>query len=262
MDKDLLFLKNFSDDELKPIVDLMRDKLTSTLSPEAIVHPSMNVEEVVKEILLFGGNTITNPFTGGVPYRQMLCDVCDKMKVEHRDGDYIESIEERLILKVMDEWFKKSSDEEKAKLFGEMMDNMPQKEKEEFIEAITNDPNWKSRIAASSALSGSVIIKLLVKHYGIKVFYGANRAIMTIVGLIGREWLPKGLLRWMLFGGSQAIIKTVTNFVLPILNVLLIAWMILDIASPAYRITVPVTINIALLRLTSRDLSNQNDIKA
>lgn len=95
-DPDLEFLANCSPDELDQLVYLLthdkdgNSRLTEELTssddykryyPEHLKY----WQNIATEIQLFGGNTLVNLFRGGrgVPYKEVLCDVCDKMKVNY-----------------------------------------------------------------------------------------------------------------------------------------------------------------------------------
>ena len=60
--------------------------------------------EIAHEFQLYGGDSFANFFRGyGVPYREILMDVCDKKKVNYNKNSSTERIEMYLIQKLMDD---------------------------------------------------------------------------------------------------------------------------------------------------------------
>ena len=245
MDKDLEFLKELTNEDLAPLVDVLKDRWLTDLIQDAISNPKEHVELITNDILTYAGNSIINFFRGGgVSYREMLCDVCKKLKVTFVEDDSIESIEQGLRDRAIEELFKKMSDEDKNKFFGDAIDKMTDEEKDEFIKKVTGDENWKGnpKFAGIFSMSGQQIIALLVKVYGIKIYYGAVKLLVWFFHTILLRTAPK----WLVF----LLPWLIKRFISGPLMILMIAWSLFDIASPAYRVTIPSAICISFLRLT------------
>lgn len=103
-DKDLEFLEECSNEDLKVLADLLvydkdnNPRYSETLSRTRLYKESYPNQlqkawaEIAHEFQLYGGDSFANFFRGyGVPYREILMDVCDKKKVNYNKGNYIQS---------------------------------------------------------------------------------------------------------------------------------------------------------------------------
>lgn len=124
-DSDLEFMKEISRSDLDPLVQLLikdnegYERLTEELtSEERYKKHSPNHHEywdlIAAEIQCFGANSLAKIIRGGkgVLYREVLSDVCKKMKLEFNDNDSIESIEMKLMLKILTSSIKDMSQED------------------------------------------------------------------------------------------------------------------------------------------------------
>ena len=119
-DPDLEFLSSLSYKELDDLVYLLtHDKdgerrLTESLTQEdnyKKYYPDHTQywKEIAAEIQCFGGNTFVNMFRGGgVSYKEILCDVCDKMKVNYNKDSSTKKIEQNLLLKILEDALEKN----------------------------------------------------------------------------------------------------------------------------------------------------------
>lgn len=114
-DEDLQFLSHCKNKDLLPIADLLANDQLSKLcnnvglrsyTEYSRYYPkelSKLVPCMVLELSLYGGNTIANRgyrFGKGIKYKEILCDVCDKLKVDYDKRHSVSKIEEALIKKV------------------------------------------------------------------------------------------------------------------------------------------------------------------
>lgn len=124
-DKDLEFLKGLSDEQLDPLVKhLMYDKdfskrRTEQLSSNPVVKSyfpqhSYYVEDVIEEVQRYGANTMATilRFGKGVPYKEILSDVCKKLKVKDVKNLSVEDQEEKMVRVVVERAVKKMSPEQ------------------------------------------------------------------------------------------------------------------------------------------------------
>lgn len=220
-DKDLAFLNDCSNEELKALIDiLVFDKDGKKRYAESLSNTKMFCENypnnikvlvphIIQEIQLFGGNTLINVIRRhGVSYREILEDVCDKLKVNYNKKLPTNLLEYELLKKVAVTTIEKMSDED-IKKFDANLD------KTRLIDFIMENNG--------AAITGiiSIIVAQITKA-------GAKDA---------------GL---MLFG--KVLAPRVLSFAVPVLNVLAAVWTVFDLASQAYRVTVPFTITVAFIR--------------
>lgn len=230
-DKDLEFLGQLSDKELEPLVDiLIKDengsrRLTETLTisdgyKEYGHHYSKYWKRIAEELQLFGGNTIASLFRGGdgVLYREILTDVAEKFKVKFTKNDSTEEIEQYLLLK----------------LFKDMTDGMSPQQ----LQQLSDELKLPTTTFTSEAIMASFLT--VFKAGGFKSY----QLSLIIANTIMRLLLGRGLTV-----GTNATLARVLGIVTgPIGMGIIGALTLLDIASPAFRVTIPATVCVAALR--------------
>lgn len=251
MDKNLVFLKKVKHNDLMMIVNLMKDRISDELTDDAKIHPENHVEEIAEEICLYGGNTVANigraMFSSEktISYHELLQDVCKKKKVSFHPKASTETLGHYLCQKIeadfMSEW-----------------DDMSEKEREEFWEKLKESIGQRDfyqltekmgGMGGIAALSGGVLLKQLVAMGGIHVYYALVKGIVFFFHTILKTTAPKVLV----FAAPQ-IFKRFINVVLgPIGWGVMGVWTMLDFASPAYRVTIPVAITVEVLRLEYKE---------
>ena len=105
-DPDLAFLPECSNEDLKTFADLLvydkddkpriSEELSKTRTYKEFYPKELNkiCREIIHEFQLFGGDAVANAVRGhGVPYRQILMDVCDRNKVNYNKNSSTERIE-------------------------------------------------------------------------------------------------------------------------------------------------------------------------
>ncbi|MDG6340211.1 DUF3944 domain-containing protein [Glaesserella parasuis] len=231
-DYDLEFLKDCRSNELDDLVYVLtHDKdgsprLTETLTTTdkyKRYFPQHNAywDEIAEEIQYFGGNTFTNLVKGhGVVYKEILCDVCKKLKVKYKKTESTRDIENALLMKILQTSLEKLSDQELTNLSIELGID-----KAEFV------VGGKLKMAAFQALfkAGSF------KSYQLTAII-ANAVMKALTG--------KGL-TFVANSGMMKILSALTGPIGITINILAIA---VDIAGPAFRVTIPAVIQIAYLR--------------
>ena len=246
-DPDLEFLDSLSSEELNDLVYLLtHDKdgerrLTESLTQEDNYkkhYPDHKQywKEIAAEIQCFGGNTFANMFRGGgVPYKEVLCDVCDKMKVNYNKDSSTKKIEQNLLMKILEDALEKMSAEEIAKLGKEL--------------GLENTSKLTSQ--------GLTAIFLAVFRAG---GFKSYQLTLIIVNAIVKVLIGRGLT----LGGNVLVTRTAAILTGPIGWVITGLWTAVDIAGPAYRVTIPAVIQIAYLRTLSENrdaISAANNIK-
>lgn len=79
-------------------------------------------QEIAAEIQCFGANTFATIFRGGkgVLYREVLTDVCDKLKVNYHEKSSVERIELALLSKILEDALNKMTQEQLKEIASEL----------------------------------------------------------------------------------------------------------------------------------------------
>ncbi|MEA2061687.1 MAG: ubiquinol-cytochrome C chaperone family protein [Thermodesulfobacteriota bacterium] len=230
-DKDLLpLLKNSSNDELDNLVGYITQKggfscqLKHTESYKThFPDHSVYADEIAAEIQKFGGNTIFNILRKGkgAYYRNIVCDVASRLKAKFDKTMEIDAIEQLILFKVLEiSWDKMNSNEKEFFLKGIMEDTKDTNISEGFPGAL---------ITASVIAGGAVV---------------SYRLSLVVANAVARMTLERGvsvaantlLSRWIsIFAGAIGLGITAL-------------WTIFDVAGPAFRVTIPCVLHIAMLR--------------
>jgi len=231
-DPDLEFLEQIESQDLNELVYCLthdRDgspRLTEELSTSALYkqhNPDHHAywQLIAAEIQCFGANTFATLLRGGkgVEYREVLTDVCDKMKVNYSKDASVERIENNLLLKVLNDALEKMSPEELRELAESV--------------GVTN-----VALFTPEAMLG--VFQAVFRAGGFKSY----QLTVIIVNAVLRALIGRGLS----FAGSAAMTRTIGILTGPIGWAVTGVWTALDIASPAYRVTIPTVIQIAALR--------------
>lgn len=231
-DPDLEFLGNLSSKELDQLVYIVThdkdggERTTETLTVNDLYkrfYPEHKEywKQIAEEVQLFGGNTFANIFRlgEGVLYKEVLCDVCDKMKVNYNKDSSTKKIESNLLLKVLEDALEKMSPEEIRNLGKEL--------------GLKNTEGLTSQ-----ALTGAFIA--VFRAGGFKSY----QLTLIIVNAILKALIGRGLS----LGGNVLLTRTAAILTGPIGWVITGIWTAIDVAGPAYRVTIPAVIEIAYLR--------------
>src|ERR1022692_1768633 len=128
-DSDLEFFRNINSEDLNDLVYCLTfDKdgsarLTEELTSTDLYkthHPDHQKywELIASEIQCFGANSLATILRGGkgVQYKEVLMDVCDKMKVNYNKESTTEKIENNLLMKILTDALEKMSPSELKEL--------------------------------------------------------------------------------------------------------------------------------------------------
>lgn len=231
-DNDLEFLSKMNSEDLNDLVYcLTHDKDGNTRFTEELTnnerykthYPNHKHywDEIAAEIQCFGGNTLATIIRGGkgVVYKEILEDVCDKLKVNYNSNSSVEVIESNLLMKILSDAIEKMSPEELKELAlatGIQNLNTPTKE----------------------ALVG--VFQAIFRAGGFKSY----QLTLIIVNAVLKALIGRGLS----FAGNATLTRTMAILTGPIGWAITGIWTAIDIASPAYRVTIPATICVAVLR--------------
>ena len=232
MDNDLLFLRNADSSDLKVLVDYLTktkdgenrltEKLTKTENYKMFYPDRLQLmaDDIAKELQLYGGNTFMNILRGhGVEYRELLIDVCKKMKVNFNSKASVEMIEYNLLQKILLDSLDNMSTEDMKKLLDEM--NIPNQGfgKQAFIAAL----------------------QMAIKRGG----FSSYKMAVIVANAVSRALLGRGLT----IASNAALTRWLSIFSGPIGWTVTAIWTAIDIAGPAYRVTIPSVVQVAYMRI-------------
>ena len=241
MDTNLLILKQANNDDLKVLADFLHLKSNgskrcfetfSTRDSYKKYYPhnmSMMVEDIADELQLNGGNTFANIFRGfqGVEYKEILIDVCNKLKVPFNKNSDVEVIELCLLQTILINSLEDMSEEELAKLISEM--------------SIPNQGVGKQAMIAA--------IQIAIKRGG----FSSYKLAVIVANAICKALLGRGLS----IAANAALTRWLSIFAGPIGWTAIAIWAAIDIAGPAYRITIPAVIQVAYIRAKVKFLTSK-----
>ena len=230
-DRDLEVLSIAENEDLEILIHyLTRDKdgitrFTEELTPKLLYksnpeYPRMYWPEIAEELQRYGGNTIANMFRGGegVLYREILCDVCDKMKVNYNSSASTELIEANLFQKILTDAVYKMDDD--------MM--------KDTIDALELKTTNFTKQGVAFAL------QMAIRAAGFTPYKFA----VIVANQVAREVAKRGLA----FGMNAGLNRLIGAFAGPVGLVFTALWTAVDIAGPAYRVTIPSVIQVAYIR--------------
>ena len=230
-DKDLEFLKNCTSSDLDVLVEILtKDKDGSVRFTENLTtndrYKSHNPDHhcywdlIADELQRFGANTFMTMFRGGegVLYKEVLIDACDKMKVNYNKSASIEVIEMNLLMKILTD----------------SMENMTADQLKEIAEDLDlNTTDFSSQAVIAAIQAG-------VRFSG----FAAYQVALIVANAVAKAVIGRGLT----FATNTVLTRTIGIFAGPIGWAITALWTVVDIAGPAFRITMPCVIQIAFLR--------------
>jgi uncharacterized protein YaaW (UPF0174 family) len=231
-DADLEFLRKLKSDELDTLVRILthdddgKVRMTEALTGHALYKAHFPDHRhywdlVAAEVQSFGANSIATLVRRGkgVPYREVLTDVCARLSIEHDKDGVTEAIERALLSKLVDDFLSKTPESE--------------------LTLIAEDLGVKG----AQALHGPALAAALLAAFQAGGFM-SQRLVVIMMTSILKHLMGRGLQ----VAGMGAVMPTVGAWIGPVGWALTGAWAAFDLASPAYRVTVPAVLQIAALR--------------
>ncbi|WP_431223899.1 DUF3944 domain-containing protein [Serratia sp. L9] len=230
-DPDLNLLGQCSNEELQLLVSILTtdprdgdtrwtESLSSTpeyrlLAPEHRRYWQL----IAAEFQRYGANTLVSLMRlgQGVTYREILGDVCDKLDVNYNPKSTTETIELTLLMKVLEKSLDQMTAEELTAFSRTMQLDL------------TNPTPQLILMAVQAAIRTSTLAALELATV-------LSASVITSLG---------GIATW---GTVVAASRALSVIAGPVAIALSSAWMISDIAGPAYRVTIPACIIVAWLR--------------
>ena len=248
-DKDLEFLKNCPNEDLKALADLLvfdkdgkkrwNEKLSGKKSySEGYPNNLKNaVNDIILELQCYGADTIASAVREifgkhpGVPYREILIDVCDKKRVNFNKTSSTERIEYHLIQSIIEETLQKASDEDILAIAGELGISLTGEEnRDQVIDAILQKSTSPTLYSKMTEIVYSAVVPGVVAGVA-----GVGVAGVGVAGVAAQVAARVGLPR-------------LVGLAIPAINAFMWGWLIKDLSGPAYRITVPAVIMIINFR--------------
>ena len=227
-DRDLVpLLRSTSNELLDPLVGYLTKPLTSDLDLTNIYktyYPDhlKYADEISAELQLFGGNTFANRIRGyGVRYAEICRDVAKRLKVNFNESTSVENIESQILMKVLEDAWGKMSGEEKGAFLDEL-----------GVEH-SKLPNALPLIAVQAAIRASGFL--------------AYQIAVIVANEVTKHVLRRGLT----VAANRGVAKGLSVLAGPIGLAIAALWTAIDLAGPAYRVTIPSVIQVALIRQDS-----------
>lgn len=192
------------------------------------------VDEIMEELQRFGGNTFVNyliRFGEGVLYKEILCDVCDNLRVNYNKNSSVERIEGELFAKTL----------EKA------IEQMEAKELEQIVKEINKGTNISSALGFSKQ-AALVAMQVAIRAGG----FTSYQLALIVANAVAKQVIGRGLT----FAANAGLTRALSTLAGPIGWAITGLWTGVDLAGPAYRITIPAVIEVAYLRLRQSNTYN------
>ena len=183
-------------------------------------------QNILQEIKDFGGNTIANTFRGGGPrYREVVEDVADKLGIPHvgRNRHPLAELEQQITVKILKD----------------AMDSTEGKDREEILQAL-KDAGLGAKDLSVLVSGGTATAVIAAKLSGFALY----RVSLIVANTVAKHLLGRGLS----FAANITLTRSLAVFAGPIGWVITGLWTALDLAGPAYRVTMPCVIHVAALR--------------
>ncbi|WP_367701535.1 DUF3944 domain-containing protein [Helicobacter pylori] len=237
---DLEFLKRLSSSDLKDLFDTlvydedgalrMNEELTSSTEYQRYGYDyAKYAERIAEELQHYGANSFASALRGtGVLYKEILCDACDHLKVNYHEKSPTSLIEQNMLSSILQKSLEKMSDEEIRELCDEL--------------GVKNTNKLGKQALSTAALT-------LFRMGGFKSYQLALIVANAVIKAIFQRGLS--------LGTNAALTRGLSILTGPVGWIITGVWTAIDIAGPAYRVTIPACILVATLRLKAQ----ANEIK-
>lgn len=235
-DSDLEFLRRLSSNDLKDLFDVLVYDEDGTLRINEELTNSTEYKRygrdyakyprrIAEELQCYGSNTFINFFRNeGVLYKEILCDACDHLKVNYNEKSPTSLIEKNMLSKLLKDSLEKMSGREIKELGHELgmtnIDKVIGENKQVLIASVLT--LFQAGGSHSYALAISVADAMVRQTLG----HGLSSVVSKVV-LKKTLGILAGPIGWVITGALVSI----------------------NLAGPAYRVTVPACVLIATLRL-------------
>lgn len=229
-----------SNDDLDFLVELVTRTYTNFLCrtdvyKEHFPDHKKYADLLAKEICEYGGNSFSNIFRGSGPtYKEIVCNAATKLGVPFNSKQPIEFIENSILSQILTKALENMSDDEKH----DLLKNMNVKD---------------------YSLIGPTLTITLIKIFNMGGFKSYQISVI-IANQIAKAILGHGLK----LAANVTLTRLLSILTGPVGWTIASLWTAIDLAGPAYRVTVPSIIYIAMLRkkYTGHMCSNCKNIVA
>lgn len=218
-------------DDISILIDLITDKGAGRISLSSETcrkltdanttrrFDGVTYSLIVDELSRFGGNSLANLFRrgAGVPYGEIVGDVAKHLKVPHNSSNECSQTEMAIISTVLQQSIAKMTDEQRKNL---------------------NDSLGTNRILATGGTAAAILAAISLSSTG------AFKATAIVANASVQALLGRGLV----MGASTGAVRGLSVLAGPVGWAITAIWTAFDLASPAYRVTVPCVIQIAYMR--------------
>ncbi|QEF35796.1 DUF3944 domain-containing protein [Helicobacter pylori] len=248
---DLEFLKRLSSNDLKDLFDVlvydedgalrMNEKLTSSTEYQRCGSDYAKYpRRIAEELQHYGANSFASALRGaGVLYKEILCDACDHLKVNYNEKSATSLIEQNMLSKLLKDSLEKMSGRQIKELTHELgmtnIDKVIGENKQVLIASVLT--LFKTGGPHSYALAVSVADAMVRQTLG----HGLSSVVGKVV-LKKTLGILAGPIGWVITGALVSV----------------------NLAGPAYRVTVPACVLVATLRkkLKAEQEAEQARLKA
>ncbi|WP_187885496.1 DUF3944 domain-containing protein [Helicobacter pylori] len=239
-DRDLEFLKQLESSDLLDLFEVLvfgkdgekrhNEKLTSSIEYKRHGDDyAKYAERIAEELQHYGANSFASALRDtGVLYREILCEVCNKLKVNYNKKTETTLIEENMLSSILQKSLEKMSDEEIRELCDEL--------------GVKNTNKLGKQALSTAALT-------LFRMGGFKSYQLALIVANAVIKAIFQRELS--------LGANAALTRGLSILTGPVGWIITGVWTAIDIAGPAYRVTIPACIVVTTLRLKTQ----ANEIK-
>ncbi|MGL2602656.1 DUF3944 domain-containing protein [Helicobacter pylori] len=229
------FLKRSSSNDLKDLFDVlvydedgtlrMNEDLTSSTEYQRCGHDYAKYpRRIAEELQRYGGNSFANFFRDeGVLYKEILHDACDHLKVNYNEESATSLIEQNMLSKLLKDSLEEMSGREIKKLCNELgmtnIDKVIGENKQVLIASVLT--LFQAGGSHSYALAVSVADAMVRQTLG--------HGLSSVVGKVALKktlGILAGPIGWVITGALVSV----------------------NLAGPAYRVTVPACVLVATLR--------------
>lgn len=175
---------------------------------------------IAEELQRFGGNSVVNLFRGGagVSYREILRDVAGHVSANTSPKSDCVQFESAIVGTMMDQAFAKMTEQEREDLFAE----------------------FGAKYTRGAGPAAMAALQVAIRASG----FGAFKLAAIVANAVARAILGRGLA----FGATAGLMRGISTFAGPIGWAVTAVWTVFDLASPAYRVTLPCVIQLAYMR--------------
>ena len=175
---------------------------------------------IAEELQRFGGNSVVNLFRGGagISYREILRDVAGHVSASTSPKSDCVQLESAIVATMMDQAFAKMTEQERADLFAE----------------------FGAKYPPGAGPAAMAILLVAIRASG----FGTFKLAAIVANAVARAMLGRGLA----LGATAGVMRGVGAFAGPIGWAVTAVWTVFDLASPAYRVTLPCVIQLAYMR--------------